>query len=94
MHRHDIEAYFTREQRKVLVLKRLDPWHFRIISPNYRTVDEDHDKEAWSLKQRGWSTQAIAGVFKKSWHVANKMVADGEAKIEEELGITISNTKH
>ena len=91
MHRHEIEAYFTRKQREVLITKRMPLNRYTIfcVNPN---VDEDHDKAVWSLKQQGWTIAAIARLVNKSWHVADKMVEAGHKKIEEEIGITISTT--
>lgn len=88
MHRSEIEDYFTRRQREVLIIQRLDPWCYRIITKPDK-ADEDHDKAVWGLRQQGWSIAALSRLIKESWEVANRMVRNGEKKIEAELSITI-----
>ena len=93
MHRTEIEAYFTRRQREVLVIQCLEPWHYHIIHPKIKEIDESPSAGAFILRHRGWTTAAIARAYQVSWHVADRLVKDGHKKIEEELNISISTTK-
>ena len=89
MHRKDIEAYFTRKQREVLIVQRLSPWEYRIITPKADNIDQSPGMGAWILKMRGWDTASIARAFKESWYIADKLIQEGQEKVEEEIGIKI-----
>jgi len=89
MDRKDIEAYFSRKQREVTKVKLIEPNKFRVFRPVVQHTDQSPEAGAWLLRARGWSVSGIARVLKISWHKANRLIKQGQEKIEEEIGITI-----
>ena len=93
MDREAIEAYFTAEQRKVLVIKMLDPCHFQIIQPTV-AVDQSLERGAFILSAHGWSVQAIARAYKMSWNTAQKIMKRGYEQIEHEIEAKIEKIRN
>jgi len=88
LHRAEIEAYFTRQQRVSLKLEPIDDWHYRIVRPA-EEIDDTPEKAAFILSAQGWSTSAVARAMRSSWNRANRLIRDGYDKVEQEVKLKL-----
>jgi len=87
----DVQAYFSRKEHEVLIIKRLEPWHFRIIPPKVQAIDQSPEAGAFILRARGWTIDGIKRLMNvcPGWCRTNTLVNLGQQKIEAELGVKI-----